>query len=129
MAGFLCHPILTIRDLKYSTLKQFYSVYTILLNMRYQIYLFVLYQSWQNHIYQEMETNFVKIVFVSKTRSFQCKYYCRTQPAATIGGKLVEWFRRKVMAVAHKIFSSSPILREISNTLHPPYLGVMLILR
>lgn len=97
--------------------------------MRYQIYLFVLHQSWQNHIYQEMETNFVKIVFVINPRSFQCKYYCRTKPTASIGGKLVEWFRRKVMAVAHKIFSSSPILREISNTLHPPYLGVMLILR
>jgi len=76
-----------------------------------------------------METNFVEIDLVSKTRSFQCKYYYRTKPTASIGGKLVEWLRRRVMAAAHKLFSSSTILRNISNTFHPPYLGVTLILR
>lgn len=76
-----------------------------------------------------METNFVEIDLVSKPISFQCKYYCTTKSTASIGGKLVECFRRKVVAVAHKRFSSSTILRKISNTLYPPYLGVMVTLR
>lgn len=76
-----------------------------------------------------METNFVEIDYVSKTRSFQWKYYWRTKTTASIGGKIGEWFRRKVMAVAYKIFFSSTILRKISNALYSPFLGVMLILR
>lgn len=111
--------------------KQIYSVYTInfywIKDIRFIC--LVLYRIWQNHIYQEKEKNFVEIDLVSKPIYFQCEYYCRTKPTASIGVKIVECFKRKVVAVARKIFTSSTILRKISNTLHPPCLGVMVILR
>lgn len=90
--------------------------------MIYQIYLFVLYQTQQNTNYCEMETNFIEIDFVSKTRSFQCRYYCRAKSAASFRGKLVECFKTKVMALACKIFCTGTILREINVVLHSSYL-------